>query len=120
MAAAGIFFSRLVQITFREGWAAVIVASLFAVAHLPNAILAVMALFWEVVASFLFLRFRSIVPLGLAHAILGIDVAISIPGPMLHNMRVGLAYLQYQTPVELRLARGDYRVSDATWNGNHG
>jgi hypothetical protein len=35
-------------------------------------------------------------------------------------MRVGLAYLQYQTPVELRLARGDYRASDATWNGNRG
>ncbi len=102
--------------TPREGWAAAIVAGLFAVAHMPNAILAVMALFWGVAASFLFLRFRSVVALGFAHAILGIAVAISIPGPVLHNMRVGLAYLQYQMPVEPRLVRGDYRVADATWN----
>ncbi len=106
--------------TPREGWAAAIVAGLFAVAHMPNAILAVMALFWGVAASFLFLRFRSVVALGFAHAILGIAVAISIPGPVLHNMRVGLAYLQYQTPVEPRLVRGDYRVADATWNQSRG
>jgi hypothetical protein len=116
----GYFLPRLVQITSREGWAAATVAGLFAVAHLPNIILAVMALFWGVAASFLFLRFRSIVTLGFAHAILGIAVAVSIPGPVLHNMRVGLAYLQYQAPAELRLSRGNYRVSDASWNGNRG
>ena len=114
----GYFLPRLVQVMPRESWAAAIVSVLFAVAHLPNAILAVMALFWGLAASFLFLRFRSIVTLGFAHAILGITVAISIPGPVLHNMRVGLAYLQYQTPIELRAARDDYRVSNAAWNGN--
>ncbi len=114
----GYFLPRLAQITPRESWAATIVAGLFAVAHAPNAILAVMALVWGLAASFLFLRFRSIVTLGFAHAILGITVAISIPGPVLHNMHVGLAYLQYQTPIELRAARANYRLSDATWNGN--
>jgi hypothetical protein len=116
----GYFLPRLAQFTPREGWAAAIVAGLFAVAHMPNAILAVMALFWGAAASFLFLRFRSVVALGLAHAILGIAVAISIPGPVLHNMRVGLAYLQYQTPAEPGLARSDYRVAAATWNRNRG
>lgn len=114
------FLPRLTQITDREGWAAAIVVGLFAVAHLPNMILAVMALFWGIAATFLFLRFRSIVTLGFAHAILGIAVAISIPGPVLHNMRVGLAYLQYRTPIELRLTQGDYRVSQAAWKGNRG
>jgi hypothetical protein len=116
----GYFLPRLALVTPRESWAAAIVAGLFAVVHLPNAILAVMALFWGLAAGFLFLRFRSIVTLGLAHAILGITVAISIPGPVLHNMRVGLAYLQYQTPMELRPASDDRRVSKATWNGNRG
>lgn len=116
----GYFLPRLLRVTPREAWAAAIVAGLFAVVHMPNAILAVMALFWGLAANFLFLRYRSVLTLGFAHAILGITVAISIPGPVLHNMRVGLAYLQYQTPIELRLARGDYRVSDATWNGNRG
>jgi hypothetical protein len=114
------FLPRLTQITVREGWAAAIVVGLFAVAHLPNMILAVMALFWGVAATFLLLRFRSIVTLGFAHAILGIAVAISIPGPVLHNMRVGIAYLQYRTPVELRLTQGDYHVSQAAWKGNRG
>ena len=114
----GYFLPRLAQVTRRESWAAAIVGGLFAVAHLPNAILTVMALFWGLTASFLFLRYRSIVTLGFAHAVLGITVAISIPGPVLHNMRVGLAYLRYQTPMELRPARADYRVSNATWNGN--
>jgi hypothetical protein len=116
----GYFLPRLAQVTTQESWAAAIVAGLFAVAHLPNTLLAVMALFWGFAASFLFLRFRSVVTLGFAHAILGIAVAISIPGPVLHNMRVGLAYLQYQTPIELRLGRDEHRVSNATWNGNRG
>jgi len=115
----GYFLPRLAQVMPREGWAAAIVAGLFAVAHLPNVILTVMALFWGLTATFLFLRFRSIVTLGFAHAILGIAVAISIPGPVLHNMRVGLAYLQYQRPCELGLAQDGYRVSSTTWNGSH-
>jgi hypothetical protein len=114
----GYFLPRLARITPRESWAAAIVAGLFAVVHLPNAILAVMALIWGLAATFLFLRFRSIVTLGFAHAILGITVAVSIPGPVLHNMRVGLAYLQYQTPMELCKATVDHRVSNATWNGS--
>jgi hypothetical protein len=31
----------------------------------------------------------------IAHAILGITVAITVPGPVDHNMRVGLGYLTY-------------------------
>jgi hypothetical protein len=37
-------------------------------------------------------------PLALAHAVLGITVAITIPGPVVHNMRVGLGYLRYHAP----------------------
>jgi hypothetical protein len=116
----GYFLPRLAQATSREKWAAAVVAVLFAVAHLPNVLLAVMALFWGIAASFLFLRFRSVVTLGFAHAILGIAVAVSIPGPVLHNMRVGLAYLQYQQPMELRLASDNHRAPNTTWNGNYG
>jgi membrane protease YdiL (CAAX protease family) len=112
----GYFLPRLAKITSRESRAAAIVAGLFAMAHLPNPVLTIMALYWGLAASLLYLRYRSIVALGFAHAILGIAVAVTIPGPVLHNMRVGLAYLQYRQPAELRLARGDYRVSDATWN----
>ncbi|HLY40237.1 MAG TPA: CPBP family glutamic-type intramembrane protease [Terracidiphilus sp.] len=116
----GYFLPRVAQRTPREGRAAAIVAGAFAVAHLPNLILAVMALLWGLAAGFLFLRFRSIVTLGFAHAILGIAVAVSIPGPVLHNMRVGLAYLQYQRPAETGLEHDDHRVTKVMWNRNHG
>jgi hypothetical protein len=102
------FLPRLTHVMPREGLAAVIVACLFAMVHLPNVILAAVALFWGLAACFLFLRFRSVLTLGLAHAILGIALAVSIPGPVLHNMRVGLAYLQYQPPLS-------YRASNAVW-----
>ena len=105
------FLPRLVHVMPREGLAAAIVAGLFAMVHLPNMILAVVALLWGLASCFLFLRFRSVLTLGLAHAILGIALAVSIPGPVLHNMRVGLAYLQYQPPL-------NYRVSNAVWSAN--
>lgn len=111
----GYFLPRLAQVTLRENWAAAIVAGLFAMAHLPNPILTAMALYWGLAASLLFLRYRSILTLGFAHAILGIAVAVSIPGPLLHNMRVGIAYLRYRAPIEQRLARDGYRLSNATW-----
>lgn len=114
----GYFLPRLARAMPRESWAAAIVAGLFAIAHLPNVILTVMALSWGLAASYLFLRFRSVVTLGFAHAILGIAVAVSIPGPVLHNMRVGLAYLQYRTPLELRVARDDARMTNASWDGD--
>jgi len=46
-------------------------------------------------ACLLFLRYRNLYPLAMAHAILGITIAITIPGAVDHNMRVGLGYLHY-------------------------
>jgi hypothetical protein len=40
-------------------------------------------------------RYRNLYPLMMAHAILGITVALTVPGPVVHNMRVGLGYLTY-------------------------
>ena len=36
--------------------------------------------------------------LAIAHALLGITVAITIPGPVVRNMRVGMGYLRYHAP----------------------
>jgi hypothetical protein len=33
--------------------------------------------------------------LSIAHAILGITLAICVPGPVIRNMRVGLGYITY-------------------------
>jgi hypothetical protein len=94
----GYFLFRLLRILPRREWAALVAAGIFAVAHLPNPILTPITLLWGICACFVFLRCRNVYPLALAHAILGITVAVTIPGPVVHNMRVGLGYLRYHAP----------------------
>jgi len=94
----GYFLFRLLRFLPRREWAALTAAAMFALAHLPNPILTPITLLWGACACFVFLRCRNIYPLALAHAILGITVAITIPGPVVHNMRVGLGYLRYHAP----------------------
>jgi membrane protease YdiL (CAAX protease family) len=88
-------FARLV----RNQWlAATLAALLFAIAHAPNPILVVLTLVWGIVACILFLRYRNLYTLGIAHAVLGICIAITVPNHIQHHMRVGLGYLRYHPP----------------------
>jgi membrane protease YdiL (CAAX protease family) len=91
----GVFLLRFLRLIPRSGLAALAAAALFATAHLPNPVLTPITFIWGLAACLLFLRYRNIYPLMLAHAILGITVAITIPGLVDHNMRVGLGYLRY-------------------------
>ena len=92
----GFFLLRLLRVIPKPALAAFTAAFLFALAHLPNPILAPVTLLWGFVACLLFLRYRNLYPLMIAHAILGITVAVTIPGPVVHNMRVGLGYITYR------------------------
>ena len=94
----GYFLFRLLRLLPRREWAALAAAGMFAVAHLPNPILTPVTFVWGLVACFVFLRCRNVFPLAIAHAMLGITVAITIPGPVVRNMRVGLGYLRYHAP----------------------
>lgn len=91
------FFLRRLQRVLRSTAMAIIAtAVLFATAHLPNPILTPITLLWGAIACLLFLRYRNIYTPGIAHAIFGICIAITVPGQMDHNMRVGLGYLTYR------------------------
>jgi membrane protease YdiL (CAAX protease family) len=93
------FLARLMRLTPKR-WIAITLATLlFAIAHIPNATLVVLTLVWGTVASVLFLRYRSLYTLGIAHAILGICIAITVPNHIQHHMRVGLGYLHYHPPI---------------------
>jgi membrane protease YdiL (CAAX protease family) len=91
-----VFLRRLlILIPSRPHLAALAAALLFASAHLPNPILTPITLFWGFISCLLFLHYRNIIPLAIAHAAIGITLAITIPPPLIHNMRVGLGFLRY-------------------------
>lgn len=89
------FLSRLLRLIGRPRLAAFAAALIFACAHIPSPILAPITLTWGFAACLLFLRYRNLYPLAMAHAILGVAIALTVPGPVDHNMRVGLGYLTY-------------------------
>jgi hypothetical protein len=89
------FLSRSLRLLPDATSAAAITAGLFAVAHLPNPILTVITLFFGMASCLFFIHYRNLVPLALAHAILGICIGVTIPGQLDHNMLVGISYFNY-------------------------
>lgn len=70
-------------------------ASLFAAAHLPSPILTTFTLIAGLFFCEIFRRYRSIYPIGMVHAVLGLTIAATMPDSLLHHMRVGIGYLRY-------------------------
>jgi membrane protease YdiL (CAAX protease family) len=89
------FLSRLMRLLPDGKSAAATAAILFATVHLPSPLLMLAALIWGFVTCLLFLEYRSIYPLAIAHAVLGIALGISVPAQADHNMLVGLSYFKY-------------------------
>jgi membrane protease YdiL (CAAX protease family) len=86
---------RLLRLGLRRAPAIALAAVLFAIAHIPNPVLVPITLVWGTVTSLLYLRYRSLYALALAHGILGMGLAVCVPNPVHHHMRVGLGYLEY-------------------------
>ena len=118
------FLLRLLRLL--PGKAAPIIAAtgIFALAHLPNPILTPITLVWGAISCILFLRYRNIYTLGLAHGIMGLCVAVTVPNSLHHHMRVGLGYLRYHPRAQdRRLAehlshhrsQSDHSVSTDAW-----
>lgn len=89
------FLQRLLRLVSSRSLAIALAVAIFTLAHLPNPLLTVATLLWGLAACLLFLRYGNLIPLGIAHAVFGITIAICLPGPVTHNMRVGLGYLTY-------------------------
>ncbi len=91
-----LFFVRFEQI-FRSKWKAVLASALlFFVAHLPNPMLLIAAGIAGVISPLLFSRYRNIYTLAIAHALVGLALAVSIPTSVHHQMKVGSGYHQGQ------------------------
>ena len=91
------FMPRLARLLGNESAAVSAAAVLFASAHLPNLWLTAATLLWGAGSCALFLRYRSVYPLGLAQGVLGLCFAICVPDALHHHLRVGLGYLRYQS-----------------------
>jgi len=91
------FLLRLLRLLPSKTAAIAATAVLFALAHMPNPVLTPITLVWGAIACALFLRYRNLYTLGMAHAIFGICIAVTVPGHVDHNMRVGIGYLMYNS-----------------------
>ena len=118
------FLLRLLRLLPGKIAPVIAATGIFALAHLPNPILTPITFVWGVIACVLFLRYRNIYALGLAHGIMGLCVAVTVPSTLHHNMRVGLGYLRYHPHPQGRRLAGysphhlsqiDHSVSTDAW-----
>jgi hypothetical protein len=110
------FLLRLLRLMPSKSAAVATAARLFASAHIPNPVLMLATLLWGIAACTLFLRYRDLYSLGVAHCLLGICIAVTVPAHIHHGMRVGLGYLQYRPRVErTHFSQMDQMVSTEAW-----
>ena len=109
------FLRRFVNLTPGRVSAAFAAATIFSLAHLPNPILTVITFSLGLAACFIFLHYRNLYVLAIAHAILGITIAITMPAPLIRNMRVGLGYLTYKQHRFHHAHNGNRREPGATY-----
>jgi hypothetical protein len=70
-------------------------AALFCFAHIPNPVLMAGTLLAALFLVSMFQRYRNIYPLGVAHAIVGLSLAVTVPDVWIRHMRVGISYLHF-------------------------
>lgn len=70
-------------------------AVLFSSVHLPSPVLTMATLLGGAFFCEMFRRYRTILPLGVVHAMLGLTIAASFSDRLLHHMRVGIGYLAF-------------------------
>ena len=88
------FFYLRLEWLMGSRWALAVSTLVFTVAHLPNMALTAMTLVGALFFTEMFRRYRSILPLGIVHAMLGIAIAYSFSNSVMHHMRVGLSFWQ--------------------------
>lgn len=94
------FFVRLERL-LSSRLAAVASTLLFTLAHIPNPVLMTVCFFAGWAACEIFRRKRNIYCLGVAHAILGLTIAVTVPNHIQRHMRVGIGYFHYHSHTEI-------------------
>lgn len=89
------FYRRFENLMGNNGKALVTTAVLFSLVHIPNPVLVPATLVGGLFFVAIFQRFRNIYPLAVAHALMGLTLAVSIPDHWLRHMRVGLGFFRF-------------------------
>jgi membrane protease YdiL (CAAX protease family) len=87
----GFLLNRLLEIGsgIRRGWLLLISAAVFSMAHAPNWFLMGITLPAGFVCGLIYLKYRNLLVLGLAHAIIGCLLYLVIPDSVSHGLYVG-------------------------------
>ena len=89
------FFLRFERLLSTRA-AALLSPGLFCLVHIPNPVLVAVCIAAGWLACEVFRRHRNIYALGVAHAILGLTIAVTVPNDIQRHMRVGIGYYRYQ------------------------
>jgi hypothetical protein len=90
------FHRRLMSLIRTPHVSSVVVACMFAAAHIPNAVLIVATLIGGFILAEVYKRHQNIWPLALAQALGGSLIAALVPASIIHNMRVGPGYYTFR------------------------
>jgi membrane protease YdiL (CAAX protease family) len=88
------FFNRLER-ALGSSKAVWVTAGFFAFAHLPNPVLTPATLVGGLAFCKVFRHYRNVYTVAVAHTILGICLAVTVPNAVHHHMRVGIGYLNF-------------------------
>ncbi len=89
------FFLTLEELLPRSRDAVAAAVALFTLAHFPSPVLLAGTFLLSTLSVTLFRRYRNVYPLGIAHAILGLSLALALPDSVLRHMRVGIGYYHF-------------------------
>jgi membrane protease YdiL (CAAX protease family) len=87
------FINRRAQLVWGRGWRSILlVASVFALLHLPNPWLTFATFAGGLLWAYVYQRAPNLIALGVSHALMTWVLVSSVPPAALHNLRVGFKY----------------------------
>jgi membrane protease YdiL (CAAX protease family) len=88
------FTNRILQVLKDPKKTAWVSATIFAAFHIPNPVLIPVTFAGGVILARIFMKYRNLVPLAAAQAIIGALTSVAIPAAWHHGLRVGPGYYQ--------------------------
>jgi len=87
------FINSRAQALYGQGWRSMfLVASIFALLHLPNPWLSVATFVGGFIWAYVYQRAPNLLALALSHALMSMILALSLPPATINSLRVGIKY----------------------------